>query len=324
MSKITVGVLRGGPSSEYEISLRTGQNVLKYLARDKYKPLDILLTKKGEWYVNGMVAVPDKIFRAIDVIFNALHGEFGEDGKVQRLFEIYNISYTGSASWPSFLAMNKIMARESFKNTGLKIAEAMAFKQEDNLNKAVFGAIRKMAPPWVIKPVSRGSSVGVSIAKNAEELTDSLKKSFSYDKTALVEKYIKGRETTCAVLENFRGEKLYAFPVVEIMPPEPSRFFDYSAKYGGAAQEICPGRFSVKQKQEIQEMARKAHQILGCRHYSRSDFIVARDGVYILETNTLPGLTAESLFPKAAASIGLEFPQLLDHLIQLAYRENGA
>ncbi|MBI2628405.1 MAG: D-alanine--D-alanine ligase [Candidatus Niyogibacteria bacterium] len=319
MNKITVGVLRGGPSSEYEISLRTGQNVLKHLARDKYRPLDILLTKKGEWHVNGIIATPDKIFRAIDVIFNALHGEFGEDGKVQRLFEIYNIPYTGSASWTSFLAMNKIMARESFKNAGLKIVEAKAVKQEDNLDKAIFSVVRKMAPPWVIKPVSRGSSIGISIAKNIEELPNSLKKSFQCDETALVEKYIKGREATCAVLENFRGENLYAFPAVEIVPPETSRFFDYAAKYGGAAQEICPGRFSVKQKQEIQEMARKAHQILGCRHYSRSDFIVARDGVYILETNTLPGLTAESLFPKAAGSIGLEFPKLLDHLIQLAH-----
>ena len=320
MNKITVGVLRGGPSAEYEISLSTGQNILKHLPQNKYKTLDILLTKKGEWHANGMVASPDKIFRATDVIFNALHGEFGEDGKVQRLFEMYGVPYTGSTSWPSFLAMNKIMARESFKNAGLKIAEATTVKQDDNLDKAVFGIIRKMAPPWAVKPVSRGSSVGVSIAKNAEELPDSLKKSFQYDKTALVEKYIKGREATCAVLENFRGEKLYAFPVVEIVPPGTGRFFDYQAKYSGAAQEICPGRFSVKQKQEIQEMARKAHQILGCRHYSRSDFIVSRDGVYILETNTLPGLTSESLFPKAAGSVGLEFPQLLEHLIQLAYR----
>lgn len=322
MSKINVGVLRGGPSSEYEISLKTGENVIRHLSRDKYRVFDLLLSKSGEWHIDGMASTPDKIFRSLDVVFNALHGEFGEDGRAQKIFDMYGISYTGSGNWASFMAMNKPLARETFREAGLRVPEGVVVKEGDDLEEATYQIARKMAPSWVVKPAKRGSSIGISIAHDIDGLTKAIKYALTCDNVAIVEKHIAGREATCGVVESFRDEDYYTFPVVEIIPPNEANFFDYKVKYNGKTKEICPGRFDMKTKLTIQDMARRAHIALGCKNYSRSDFIVARDGVYLLETNTLPGLTAESLLPKAASAIGLEFPQLLDHLIELARQKN--
>lgn len=309
--------MRGGPSSEYDVSLKTGASVLANFPQDKYRPLDIWVSKSGQWHLAGMEVTPEKALRSVDVIFNAMHGEYGEDGRVQRILEMHGVPFTGSESWPSFLAMHKVMARETFKHAGLKIPAGIVVKKGENLEEITRRAVRGIGPSWVIKPARRGSSIGVSIVNNSDGLLKALEKAFAEDSMVLIEKCVKGREATVAVLENFRGEKLYAFPAVEIVPPK-NKFFDYEMKYNGATEEVCPGRFDVKTKLALQEVARLAHQALGCRHYSRSDFIVSKNGIYILETNTLPCLTLESLFPKAAASVGLRFPHLVEHLISLA------
>ena len=320
MAKITVGVLRGGPSSEYDVSLKTGENVLRHLPKDKYRTLDLFMSKKGEWHMDGLPSSPDQIMRVVDVVFNAMHGEFGEDGKVQRIFEMYGVPFTGSASWPSFVAMNKAMARDTFQDAGIKVAPGVVVRAGEDLDLAVHKVIRRAAPPWIIKPAKLGSSVGIYLASHPNELKESIARCLSHDSSVLVERHIKGREATCAVMEDFRNVKHYALPVVEIVSPPGKKFFDFESKYDGRTQEICPGRFSAQEKLAIQEAAIKAHQALRCSHYSRSDFIVARDGIYILETNTQPGLTSESLLPKAAAAVGLEFPHLLDHIVQLAMK----
>ncbi len=333
MANTRVGVVRGGPSSEYEVSLRSGGEVLRHLP-ENYKGYDILLDKKGDWYLDGFPQKPAKIFSpsagGVDVIFNALHGEFGEDGRVQQVFEDFNMPYTGSTVVPSALAMKKHLARELFSRYGIKIPHGIVFHQDNDeflrdepeyFAKQVFNA---MPPLWVVKPASCGSSVGVSICGSFEDLVRTIEKAFSYDDTVIVEEYIKGREATCGVLENFRDKQEYVLPPVEILPAfakasagEPP-FFDYEAKYNGLTREICPASFDLDVKRQLEEIAGKAHQILGCRHYSRSDFVVSERGIYLLEVNTLPGLTAESLFPKAAAAAGLEFPFLLDHILKLA------
>ena len=174
-----------------------------------------------------------------------------------------------------------------------------------------------MPPLWVVKPASAGSSVGVNICSDLPELRKGIEKAFQYGDAILVEEYIKGKEATCGIIEDFRGEHCYALPVIEIIPPD-NTFFDYEVKYDGSTREICPAGFEKSVKRKIEKIARKAHEVLGCRHYSRADFIVSNRGVYLLEVNTLPGLTSESLLPKAAAAAGLEFPQLLDHLLKLA------
>lgn len=318
MAKIRVGVLRGGPSAEYEISLKTGENILANLPQEKYAPVDIFISKDGMWHWKGLPTNPEKILRNIDVIFNAMHGEYGEDGEVQKLLDAHRVPYTGSDMLASRVAMKKNISREIFKQHGLNVLPAYIIREKQSLIETSHAIIRQIAPPWIVKPNARGSSVGISISSNIYELIPAIERAFSCDTSVIVEQYKKGREATCGILENFRDETHYALPVIEIIPPPHKKFFDYECKYDGSTREICPGRFDSETTKHIQEAAKTAHTILGCRHYSRSDFIVARDGIWILETNTLPGFTAESLLPKSTEAIGLPFPLLLDHIVTLA------
>ena len=318
MSKINVAVLRGGPSTEYKISLATGANILNNLPKDKYHALDIFISKDGQWHYLGKPIKPVNVFRRVDAVFNALHGEYGEDGEVQKIMEAHRVPYTGSGVFASRIAIRKDLAKTAFKNAGLKIPSGITITWLDNPEAAATKAMAQIGPPFVVKPASRGSSVGVHFAGNFPELIEAIKSTLAFDTNILIEKRIKGREATCGILENFRGERLYVLPVIEIIPPAKKRFFDYESKYDGSSQEICPGRFDKKTRDQIQNTARRAHETLGLRHYSRSDMIIARDGIYLLETNTLPGLTGQSLLPKAAEAIGCSFPQLLEHLLGLA------
>lgn len=310
MAKIRVGVLRGGPSTEHEISLLSGTNVLENLPKEKYQGFDILISKDARW--------PD--FPPVDVIFNALHGEYGEDGQVQAILEEKHLPYTGSGVTASALAMNKWVSRELFQDADLKTPLAIKLELK---NLELKNLKLNFDLPWIIKPVNRGSSVGISLIKNLEEFLAGLNAAFRYDNSVMVEKFISGREVTVGILENFQGEKNFALPVIEITPPANKPFFDYQCKYNGTTQEVCPAKFSKEIAQTIQETAQRAHQVLGCRNYSRTDMIVTEASIYILEVNTLPGLTKESLLPKAAASVGCSFDRLLDHLLKLALERKG-
>ena len=316
MTGITVGVLRGGPSSEYDVSLKTGGAVLRNLPAH-YKPVDILIDKNGVWHRCGVPFSPQRIIRHIDVIFNALHGYYGEDGKVQNLLDSLLIPYTGSSSLASALGMNKALAKENFRRRGIKTPYAVILKRQSFGEDKALQLWRSMPQPSIIKPVSGGSSLGVVIAKNYNEFLNGFDHSFHFSDAVLVEEYIKGREATCGVIERFRGQELYALLPTEIIPPK-GRFFDYESKYGGEAREMCPSHFSTTEKRRLMDCAIAAHKALGLRHYSRSDFIVSSRGVYLLEVNTSPGLTEESLWPKACSAIGCSLPDFLDHVIQLA------
>jgi len=175
--------------------------------------------------------------------------------------------------------------------------------------------------PYVVKPVGAGSSVGARVAETYKELVSAVDDVFDKGfNEVMIEELISGREGTCGVIENFRDEDCYALPPIEIIPPEKNKFFDYDAKYGGETQEICPGNFTSEEKNEMQRASKAIHEALGLSHYSRSDFIVSPRGLYALEVNTLPGLTPESLMPKAVDAVGLSFPDFLDHLVKLAHR----
>ncbi len=316
--------MRGGPSSEHEVSLRTGENVLNSLPKKKYEGLDVVLRKDGRLLANNFPIKIQELNQLADVVFNALHGQFGEDGGVQQILDKIKIPYTGSGCMASALGMNKVLSREFFKEAGLKIPQAIVVKSKENLEETAMKIFQKIHPFWVVKPSSSGSSIGVSIVKNFHDLTPAIKRAFDFSDEAIIEEYIKGREATCGILENFRGEEHYALPVIEIVPAyaEASAgkppFFDYEAKYNGLSREICPSHFDIPTKREIENVARLAHKILGCEGYSRADMIASNNGVYLLEVNTLPGLTSESLVPRAAAAVGLDFPQLLEHIIELA------
>ncbi|MBI2507021.1 MAG: hypothetical protein HYW09_00200, partial [Candidatus Niyogibacteria bacterium] len=268
MAKIKVGVLRGGPSSEYDVSLKTGEAVLQNLNKQKYKPVDILIDKTGVWYLSGVAAHPQKAFRAVDVIFNAMHGEYGEDGTAQKIFENHKIPYTGSDSLASSVAMQKHLAKEVLSISGILTPAHVLINMSDNINIKSAEAVRLFGLPLIVKPAGRGSSVGVKICRSIYGVITNIAETLNHGGRALAEPFIKGREATCAVIDDYRGEAHYAFPVVEIIPPAHKDFFDYESKYDGSSQEICPGRFGPEISEKIKKAAIAAHQSLGCRHYS--------------------------------------------------------
>jgi D-alanine-D-alanine ligase len=318
MIKKKVGILRGGPSTEYEVSLKTGKSILDNLP-EHYEGLDIFVDQEGTWHYLGAPIKPEKLFKRVDVIFNALHGTYGEDGTVQKLLDYFKIPYTGSTALASSVGMNKILSKKIFNDFKIKTPIHTLIIKGNNISLEVARVFKSFPMPAVVKPHNNGSSVGVSIARTLPELENAVYKALDYADTAIIEEYIPGKEATCGVVDDFRNETVYALLPIEIRKPDSSTFFDYQAKYNGQSQEICPGNFTDEEKNMIQCMAREAHQALGLRHYSRSDFIVhPKRGVYILETNTLPGLTSESLLPKSLKAIGCSLPDFLDHLIKLA------
>ncbi|MDO8493511.1 MAG: D-alanine--D-alanine ligase [bacterium] len=315
-----VAVLRGGPSSEYDVSLKTGANVLAALA-PKYKTKDILISKDGTWHMDGIPATPEKIARGVDVVFIALHGEYGEDGQVQRILHQLKVPYTGSEAWPSSVALNKALTKDHFRKHNIRTPHGMLVCNDEDVETLAARIFNKLSPPWFVKPNTGGSSIGAGLAKDIQSLINRLQESFKYSDTVIVEEAIMGREATCGVIDNFRNKKHYALFPIEIIKPKARDFFDYECKYDGSTQEICPGNFTAKEKQEMQNAALKVHKALGLRHYSRTDFIVSPRGIYTLEVNTLPGLTSESLFPKAMAAVGTNYLGFLEHLINLALKK---
>ncbi len=316
--RTVVGILRGGPSSEYEVSLKTGASVLEHIDKDKYDPRDLFVDRGGQWHAHGLAVDPHRALHGVDVVFNAMHGEFGEDGRVQRLLDSHSVPYTGSNALASALAFNKHLTKQAAKKLGIKLAHSIVVERQDptTIAQTIF---RTFPHPAVIKPIAAGSSVGVTVAHDFAGLVRALEVAFALSDRALVEEFIKGREATVGVVDNFRGERVYALMPVEIIPP-PGKFFDYEHKYNGATQEIVPGNFTHAQKDELTRMAKAVHEGLNLAHYSRSDFIISRRGIYFLEVNTLPGLTSESLLPKAVKAGGSSLKEFISHVIELAKR----
>lgn len=321
-TKLTVGVLRGGPSSEYEVSLQSGDAVLLNLHPAKYAMRDILIDKDGVWHIGGTSRKPEQALKGIDIVFNALHGEYGEDGQVQRVLEHFGVPYTGSGVFGSALAMNKVLAKRTLNTEGINTPHHAVIRLDEGaVDVQTIHAFRSVTLPVIVKPALLGSSVGISIARDFHQFESAVRKALSHSPVVMVEEFIKGKEATCGVIEDFRGKEVYSLLPIEIRPPAHKEFFDYDAKYTGISQEICPGNFSPEEMREIQRLAVLAHKALGLRHYSRSDFIVSPTrGIYFLETNTLPGLTSESLLPKSLRAVGTELSEFLDHVLTLALK----
>lgn len=313
-----VAVLRGGPSSEYDVSLRSGAAVLEALRQLEYPHKDIVITKKGEWLDSGFVKAPEKALEAVDVVFIALHGAYGEDGQVQRILQRLQLPFTGSDAFSSGVAFNKELTKESLREHGVKMAKHRTVTKTSlqNLHAEMEGILSELGSELFIKPIGGGSSVGARYLPHADALHTALQELLQDHDSLMVEEFIRGREATVGVISQFRDEDLYVLPVIEIVPPGGAPFFSYDVKYNGTTQEIVPGRFSYHEKAKLSEAASLVHQALHCDHYSRCDFIVRDGEPYFLEINTLPGLTSESLFPKAAAAVGLEFNDLVKHLVE--------
>ena len=331
---IKVGVVRGGVSGEYEVSLASGAQVLSHLRsdkmKDKYKSVDIFIDRDGTWHVDGIPTTLKKIVPKVDVIVNALHGDYGEDGKVQQEFEQWHVPYTGSGPFASAIGYNKFLTKQEFSKLGIKTPKHILFPvyqedfdgpREEYASKKAKEVWERLPPPWIVKPLTGGSSMGVHVCKTFESLVSAFQVGVNERVSVLVEEFITGKEATVGVIDEFRGQKVYALPPIEIRIPKTSTFFDNEVKYNGKSQEICPGNFTDKEKRELERLASLIHTGLDLSHYSRSDFILnPKKGIYALEVNTLPGLTGESLMPKALGAVGSNLPEFIEHIINLAMK----
>ncbi|MEN9390443.1 MAG: hypothetical protein RLZZ283_543 [Candidatus Parcubacteria bacterium] len=314
----TVAILRGGPSEEHDVSLKTAHTVRTHLT-DKARCIDIYIDKAGTWHVRGVPMTPDRALAGADTVFNALHGTYGEDGTVQRILDRLGVSYTGSGALSSAMAMNKILSKDMAVRAGVLVPRHTVVNASPDLDAQILVLFRSFPMPAIVKPASSGSSIGVTLARSFQEFSDAIKGAFKYSKDVMVEEYIRGREATVGIIDSFRNQKLYALPPVEIVPPPASLFFDYDAKYGGKTFERVPGLFERNTTEELIDAAARVHNELGLRDYSRHDFIIStKNKIYYLESNTLPGLTPESLFPKSIRAVGSDVGQFIDHLVDLS------
>jgi D-alanine-D-alanine ligase len=348
--KIRVGVLAGGASAERQISLASGLQIAEQLPKDRYEvvmldPLALMahnpvLTDEQRAMARRLAsgataaeALPerdrelpaqmqDQMHRGssalasassalsgdgIDVAFVALHGPWGEDGKIQAVLETFGIPYTGSGVLASALAMDKAMAKTVLAASGIDVPRGVV----------VWSASERpsIEPPSVVKPVENGSSVGVTMVDDPREYPKAIAEALRYDRRALVEERITGTELTVGVIGP--DDDLQALPVIEIVPKR--AFFDYRAKYDASlSDEICPARVPDAVAARAQDIAIRAHRALGCRGISRIDLIWSPqhgDRMVALEVNTMPGMTANSLVPKAARVAGISFPELVERLV---------
>lgn len=312
MKKIRLALIAGGKSDEREISLKGAAGVAAALDPEKYA----VTRYDPATGLARLAADADKL----DAAFILLHSLYGEDGTIQGFLDLLGIPYQGAGVLGSATAMDKNRAKTLYRESGLPVAAwCMAEQGDIGAPARLLSAVRL---PCVVKPVRQGSSIGMSIVRKEDELRPALALAFEHDNQVMVEEYIQGRELTAAVLGN---EDLQALPLIEIIPDSRYAFFDYEAKYQpGATREVCPAEVDEAIRLKAQEYALRAHRCLGLRGYSRTDMMLSRGGqLYLLETNTIPGMTPTSLFPQAAAAAGYPFAALLDKLIELALEGRG-
>lgn len=295
-----VGVIMGGISSEREVSLNSGKEILNYLDKNKYQVFPVVLDGKDE--------VVEKM-KDMDFAFIALHGKFGEDGIIQAVLETMNIPYSGCGPLTSGICMDKDITKKILKSAGVNTADWLCVESVEEID---YDYIEKMDYPVVVKPNCGGSSVATNIIKKKEDIESAVRLALDYDTEVIIEKYIKGDEITCCMLD---GRTL---PIISIRPK--SEFFDYTAKYAdGGSDEIIVDLEEGLQK-KVQKIALECWKVLKCSVYVRVDMIV-KDGVpYVLELNTLPGMTKNSLFPKSAKAVDISFTELLDQIIEISLR----
>lgn len=312
----TVGVLMGGPSSEHDISLMTGANVMRAL-EGTFNVVPIFVSLTGEWFVgkNRVHTTPHQAVSQLDAVFNAMHGEYGEDGQVQTVLAHSQVPYTGPSAVTAALAMDKVRSAELLRNAGLTVPNffvATVASLEENIEEITR---LKFAPPWIVKPARRGSSVGTHLVKSSTGLRSAIKDALQFDGEVIIQEWVRGRELTVGAVSDLKGEKVFALPPVEIIPPSDVGYFAYSTKYDGSSTQICPADFHDAMLSRIRATAVMAHKAIGNPQYSRVDMILKGTKLSVLEVNTLPGLTKVSLLPKAAAAAGVTFPELLQHII---------
>lgn len=294
-----VGVIMGGISSEREISFQSGKAVVENLDKNKYEVVEIAIDKKED--------IVNKV-KGIDFALLALHGQFGEDGTVQAVLQTLGIPYSGCGPLSSAACMDKDMTKSLLKAACVKTAPWINIRKGEEID---YDAIEKMGYPVVVKPTHGGSSVATFIIKDKKDIKHAVEEGYKWDKEVMIEKFIKGDEITCPMLGN------EMFPVIAIKPSKEYEFFDYTAKYADGGSEEVVVNLDEKLNKVVKKMAFDTYKVLKCEVYARVDMIVTPEGIpYVLEVNTLPGMTPNSLFPKSAKGKGVTYSELLDLIIE--------
>lgn len=304
MKDKVIAVVMGGPSAEREVSLRTGKAISKALKDKGYKIVDIDL-------------IPEKFSEQlakanVDIVFNAVHGLYGEDGKLQGYLDMLGIPYTGSMLEASAIAMNKHVTKQLLSLANIPSPQGVFIDKSDNIDNCL-DLINKLNLPIIVKPNSQGSTIGVTIVKKIEDIENALKLSFEYSNEVLIEEFIQGKEYTVAVMLDDKDIKV--FPAIEIVPH--SGAYDYQSKYTlGATTYICPAQINKQLSEKLQDYSKKAFSLLKCQGVARVDYMIDdKENIFVLEINTVPGMTETSLVPKAALAQGIDFAQLCEKIL---------
>jgi D-alanine-D-alanine ligase len=348
MQKLRVGIIFGGRSAEHEVSIQSAKNVFAALDREKYEPVLIGVTKKGQWLelseyqfrylMDGkrqaiaedtagrtIIGVKSQVARVIegfnpsrlDVVFPLLHGPYGEDGTVQGLLRTFDLPFVGSDVLGSAVGMDKDVMKRLLRDAELPVTPFLVFKEHDKVITSYADVVEHLGLPFFVKPANLGSSVGVSKVSSKKEFVPALEEAFRFDRKILIEQAIQGRELECAVLGNDDPKT----SVVGEIKPQGHDFYDYEAKYldEHGAELIIPASLTEKELAQIQHLAVKAFKVLCAEGMARVDFFLSEDGkLYVNEINTIPGFTNISMYPRLWQASGVSYTELLDRLIQLA------
>lgn len=306
-----VAVVMGGPSAEREVSLNTGAaiaNALREYGYTNVVEIDLDPRNFGKQLAESKA----------EIVFNAVHGLYGEDGRLQTLLEIREMPYTGSGMIASVSCMDKVITKRMLRDAGISTPACLIVnKKESGIKEKI---MQRFSLPVVIKPASQGSSIGVEIVKEENQLDEALANAFKYSRDILVEEFIGGKELTVSMMQ--KDGEVVALPVIHIAPH--SGMYDYHSKYTkGATEYICPADLDEETTKKVQEISKQAYEVLGCSGVARADVMLDEEGNgYVLEINTVPGMTATSLVPKAAAAAGISFPELCNIILQSASVNN--
>jgi D-alanine-D-alanine ligase len=321
-----VAIVMGGYSSEYKISLTSGNVVFNQLNKTKYRLFRIHILPEKWVYVDenekefpinkhdfSVIIDGKTIF--FDVVFNAIHGTPGEDGLLQAYFQLLGIPQTSCDYYQAALTFNKRDLLSVLKPYGIKTATSFYLNLGDTINSEEI--ISKVGLPCFVKPNKSGSSFGISKVKSLEELLPAIENAYKEDNEIIIESFLDGTEVSVGVI-NYKGE-IKVLPITEIVSE--NDFFDYEAKYLGKSKEITPARISEELKVKIENVAKRAYEVLKMKGFSRSEFIIVNNEPHMLEMNTIPGLTTESILPQQAREAGISLPELFENAIELALKK---
>lgn len=325
-----IAVVTGGDSGEAEISFQSAEQVLRNIDRKKFNPYKITI-RKGKWFYTDEkgrkypIDKNDFSFTAgrkkitFDSVFIIIHGTPGEDGKLQGYFDLLNIPYTSSDLLTSAITFNKEACKRALAPLGINMARSVVVFKREKINEAEI--LKRVGLPCFVKPNNGGSSIGTSKVEKKSGLKTAIAKALKEDTQAIIESYISGTELTCGVAD-YKG-KIRALAVTEIVPPKTSKFFDLKVKYDGSTREITPAGIPEKKYQECLRLSEKIYKALNCKGIIRIDFFLSRNRLFLLEVNTIPGMTGESLIPKQAQCAGITFTQLITNSLENSILKNN-